>query len=281
MTRIIRLVIAALLLCCSTLSIDAKDKVIKVLAIGNSFSEDAIEQNLYEIAAAGGKSIIIGNLYIGGCTLERHVTNIRGDLPKYRYRKILTNGEMLEKGSTPISYALADEDWDYISVQQVSHLSGMFDSYEPWLTELVTYVRANSKKNVKLLFHQTWAYAPTSSHSGFANYDRDQVKMYNAIMLASKKAAKTIKAHRLVPCGTAIQNARGTILGNDLTRDGFHMDKRLGRYILACTWYECIFNKSVVGNSFIPSDVTEEERELAQKSAHAAVKKKYNLSIVK
>ncbi len=30
----------------------AADKILKVLTIGNSFSEDAVEQNLYELAAA-------------------------------------------------------------------------------------------------------------------------------------------------------------------------------------------------------------------------------------
>jgi len=39
---------------------------LKVLAIGNSFSEDAVENYLFELAEAVGKKIIIGNLYIGG-----------------------------------------------------------------------------------------------------------------------------------------------------------------------------------------------------------------------
>ena len=39
-------------------------KVIKVLTIGNSFSQDAVEQYLYELAAAQGDSLIIGNAYI-------------------------------------------------------------------------------------------------------------------------------------------------------------------------------------------------------------------------
>ena len=41
-------------------------KVIKVLAIGNSFSEDAVEQYLYEMARAQGYSLVIGNAYISG-----------------------------------------------------------------------------------------------------------------------------------------------------------------------------------------------------------------------
>ncbi|WP_373564704.1 DUF4886 domain-containing protein [Sphingobacterium sp. E70] len=45
------------------------DGVLRILAIGNSFSEDAIEQNLYELAKAGKKKIVIGNLYIGGAPL--------------------------------------------------------------------------------------------------------------------------------------------------------------------------------------------------------------------
>ena len=40
-------------------------KLIKVLAIGNSFSQDAIEQYLYELAHAQGDSLVIGNAYIG------------------------------------------------------------------------------------------------------------------------------------------------------------------------------------------------------------------------
>lgn len=40
---------------------------IKVLAIGNSFSADAVEQELYGLlVAAGYDDIIIGNMYIGG-----------------------------------------------------------------------------------------------------------------------------------------------------------------------------------------------------------------------
>ena len=46
--------------------------VVKILAIGNSFSADAVEQELYGLFAAEGKKVIIGNLYIGGCPLATH-----------------------------------------------------------------------------------------------------------------------------------------------------------------------------------------------------------------
>ena len=55
------------------------DGILRILAIGNSFSQDAVEQYLYELFAASGKKVIIGNLYIGGCSLERHYNNINND----------------------------------------------------------------------------------------------------------------------------------------------------------------------------------------------------------
>ena len=43
------------------LSLSANGKDIRILAIGNSFSEDAVEQYLYELALEGGDNLIIGN----------------------------------------------------------------------------------------------------------------------------------------------------------------------------------------------------------------------------
>ena len=77
----------------------------------------------------------------------------------------------------------------------------------------------------------------------------------------------------VIPSGTAVQNARSTILGDRMSRDGFHLHRTYGRYVAACTWYEKIFRKNVVGNSYLPDGMTEEERLAAQESAHAAVRK--------
>lgn len=72
-------------------------KTVRILAIGNSFSQDAVEQYLHELAEAEGISTIIGNMFIGGCSLERHVKNARDNAPAYAYRKIGTDGKKREK----------------------------------------------------------------------------------------------------------------------------------------------------------------------------------------
>lgn len=47
----------------------SEDGVLRILAIGNSFSEDALEQEFYPIAQAGGVKVIVGNMYIAGCSI--------------------------------------------------------------------------------------------------------------------------------------------------------------------------------------------------------------------
>ena len=168
-------------------------KTVRILAIGNSFSQDAVEQYLHELAEAEGISTIIGNMFIGGCSLERHVKNARDNAPAYAYRKIGTDGKKREKGKMSLEAVLADEAWDYVSLQQASPFSGMYETYEVSLPELIEYVKVRLPKKTKLMLHQTWAYASTSKHSGFKNYNCNQLTMYQAIADAVKKAAKANK----------------------------------------------------------------------------------------
>ena len=256
----------------------AQQKTVRILAIGNSFSQDAVEQYLHELAEAEGISTIIGNMFIGGCSLERHVKNARDNAPAYAYRKIGTDGKKREKGKMSLEAVLADEDWDYVSLQQASPFSGMYETYEASLPELIEYVKARLPKKTKLMLHQTWAYASTSRHSGFKNYNCNQLTMYQAIADAVKKAAKANKIKIVIPSGTAIQNARTSFIGDHLNRDGYHLDVKIGRYTAACTWFERIFKHNVVGNPYAPEGLDEVRKAVAQKAAHAAVKHPYKVT---
>ena len=256
----------------------AQQKTVRILAIGNSFSQDAVEQYLHELAEAEGISTIIGNMFIGGCSLERHVKNARDNAPAYAYRRIGTDGKKREKGKMSLEAVLADEAWDYVSLQQASPFSGMYETYEASLPELIEYVKARLPKKTKLMLHQTWAYASTSKHSGFKNYNCNQLTMYQAIADAVKKAAKANKIKIVIPSGTAIQNARTSFIGDHLNRDGYHLDVKIGRYTAACTWFERIFKHNVVGNPYAPEGLDEARKAVAQKAAHAAVKHPYKVT---
>ena len=257
------------------------DKVIKVLSIGNSFSEDAVEQHLHDLAKADGVQIIIGNLYIGGCSLERHLNNALNDRPQYKYRKIGLDGKNVEIKDVTLAHGLADEEWDYVSFQQQSGRSGIYETWAESLPALIEYVKVRIPAKATLALHQTWAYDVTSNHKDFKNYDHDQKKMYTSIVDAVNKTSKLTGVKLVIPCGTAIQNARTTSLKDSLTRDGYHLHKTYGRYIAACTWYEKVCGKSAVGNPYKPQKMTEQQQKLAQKSAHAAVKKAQKVTKIK
>jgi beta-glucosidase len=263
----ITLVIAAIF----AFTLGAAARTIRVLAIGNSFSEDAVEQYLYELGQDAGVDFVIGNLYIGGCPLQRHWNNVENDAPTYRYRKIKGNAAYVQTDNVKISTAVADEEWDYISLQQASGVSGVEKSYEPWLTNLVQYLHRAAPKS-KIIWHQTWAYAKNSDHGEFPNYGRDQQKMYSMICSAARSAVKRHKLNRVVPSGTAIQNARQTYIGDNMNRDGFHLNFVHGRYTAACTWFEALTGRNVTGCTYAPAGMDSRMAATCRQAAHNAVK---------
>ena len=269
-TKKVFIVCIALLMCLAAQAKSPKDTV-RILAIGNSFSQDAIEQNLHELGRADGLTLIIGNAYIGGCSLERHVKNSRTDAAAYAYRKISADGVKTEQKNAKLSDILANEQWDYVSFQQASPMSGQYSTYENFLPELYEYVKARVPSDVKYVMHQTWAYAQDSGHSGFANYGNDQMKMYTSIVDAYARAAKLIGIKIIVPSGTAVQNARTSFIGDRMNRDGYHLDLLWGRYTAACAWYEKLFG-NVLGNAYAPQGLTPDYVEVCQLSAKEAVR---------
>lgn len=251
-------------------SLGAQD-AIRILAIGNSFSADAVESYLSPLAEADGVELIIGNMYIGGCSLETHWKNAQGNLPAYSYRKIV-NGELVITENIQLSTAIKDEKWDVITFQQVSSNSGQVDTYFPYITNLLQYVKDEAiNPKMKFALHQTWAYASNSSHSGFVNYNNNQGQMYRAIVETVNHVAEQTKIEIIIPAGTAVQNGRTSFIGDNFCRDGYHLSLGIGRYTAACIWYEKLVQRHVIGNPFVPEGMSPIEATIAQHAASDAV----------
>lgn len=280
MKKFYAILCTALLASATVLAANVQKDTLRILAIGNSFSINAVEQNLHGIADADGKCAIIGNMYIGGCSLERHFNNSQSENRDYSYRKINAFGVRTAKSGVTLEEALADEQWDIVTFQQASHFSGQIETYEPFLTDLIAFVAARVPAGTKFYWHQTWAYAQDTRHGAFPRYDSDQGKMYACIMAASAKACKD-HGLTIIPCGTTVQNARGTFIGDGLNiKDGFHLNEK-GCYAAACTWYQVLFGEKVVGNAFRPQFLTEDECVTIQKCAAAAIKKPFATKKIK
>lgn len=255
---------------------EVKTDTIRVLAIGNSFSEDAVEQHLYELAKADNKCIIIGNMYIAGCDLGKHLDNIRNNSAAYSYRKVI-NGKKRTISNVSIATALDDEEWDYVSLQQVSGSSGLYNTYTP-LGEIIENITVR-EPGAKIAWHTTWAYQGDSNHPDFPKYYSDQLFMYNAIQTSVLLMLTDYPEIKLViPTGTAIQNGRTSFIGDNFTRDGYHLNSTYGRFTAACTWYEALTGVDVTQNSYRPANVTDEQSFVARYCAHYAVQNPFTIT---
>ena len=244
---------------------------LKILAIGNSFSVDAMNNHLYDILkSAGYDEVILGNLYVGGCSLDQHWNYIQNQQKPYTFYKNNNNGQWGAPSGYDALTALKSEEWDIITVQQASPNSGQPESYRN-LQNLVNWIESNkTNANAKIYWHMTWAYQQNSTHSAFPNYNRDQMTMYNAIVDATQNTAMKVQnIDGLIPAGTAIQNLRTSSLGDTLTSDGHHLLDSYGDYTAAMTWFAAITGKSLDLVEYIPSSIADHHFDIARAVAHA------------
>ena len=227
--------------------------MIKMLSIGNSFSNNA-QQWLHQMCDSCGIENETVNLYIGGCPLERHFSNIQSGEAAYSLEKNgLSTGLMAD-----IKNTLLSENWDVITLQQSSDKSGLFDTYTPYITDVAEYVHKLCP-NAKIVIHQTWAYELDSSHGAYGNYDHSQKKMYNMLCDCYKKASKLIGAE-IIPCGDVIQHIRENVPEFDYQNggltlnieDGFHLNHLYGCYIAGAVFLERVFGGNILACTFIP-----------------------------
>ena len=222
----------------------------RVLSVGNSFSQDA-HKYLHRLSKAHGTDIQTVNLYIGGCSLSMHCENLLTRSPKYDLE--INGGEAVCKIS--LTDALSDGEYDVVTLQQVSGLSGIFESYSPYLEKLAETVRHYQPK-AEIMFHQTWSYETDSAHPDFKNYGDNQKRMFREIKKASEAASRLIGAE-LIKTGTAVQKLRDSVPefdyangGISLCRDGFHLTYDYGRFLAAAVWFKALTGKSIAIKEF-------------------------------
>ena len=240
-----------------------------MLCIGNSFSWDAVEQELVPLCDAKHIDVEIHNLYYGGCSLRQHAEFLLKDTAAYGHRVCTNACPRIIKDTITLRQALRDGEYDFISLQQASHDSGIKASYEPWLSMLIDTVR-HYQPNAQLCWMQTWAYSRDAHHPAYILYQCNQQVMWDSIQACTKTLTANHSPLTVIPCGLAIQNARQTKLGDTMCRDGYHLNYTYGRYTAACVWYEIITGLDVRRNKYRNPAMNLSQRRLSQRSAHRA-----------
>lgn len=260
----------------------AENNTVKILAIGNSFTENSVSmvRNFSDGDISAKTDILIASLTIGGISLETHEKNIKENAEKYKYIKRYKTKE--EKANVSVQQALTFEEWDYIVVQQVSHLAGMEETYEPYLGNILNYIKS-VVPNAQIVFNQTWAYEIDSKHNKYHNYNNSQTQMFAQIRSAYNKYSEKYSLD-IIPCAEAFQLARAETLfdyshgGKSLCiEDGYHANVA-GCYLLGAVWYEYFTKKSVWDNVCTHKNLTKSEMYTLKRAAHNAVKARYTIS---
>ena len=233
------------------------DGSLKILTIGNSYSDDATEY-VYNVAKSlGFENVEVANLRANSCSLAMHLSNAQSDNGAYMFRywgdgadSWTDYGSWSSNGTYKISTAVAQADWDYIIFQQVSTSSYNADSYDD-LNALISIVE-EINPTAKLGWHMTWSDKFTSSED----------TMYNGIVNAvQSKIVTNDKIDVIIPTGTTIQNARTTTVFDpvELMRNANnkHLNYGLGRYAAALTVVKALTGVSIDNISYMPTADTE------------------------
>ncbi len=208
-SRLSGLILAITLTLLPATSFAAERDSLKLLAIGNSFSNDATRL-LPQVAKAGGKDLLLGRASIGGCSLERHARHLaeaRAGDEKGRAYNGFDDPKTDNKRSVTLIEALQSAEWDIVTLQQVSHQSFKRESFQPYLDQLIAAVREYAP-TAEIVIHQTWAYR--EDHPFFKRNDGfTPLKMYEGLT-ANYRHFATEKGFRILPVGDALHLARQT-----------------------------------------------------------------------
>lgn len=234
----------------------------KVLSIGNSFSEDA-QRYLHAIAEHEGIDLLCANLYIGGCSLETHYDNLLNETRPYEYSE---NAEFLRKST--LKDGIAAHKWDVITLQQASPYSHIENSYYPYINELASYIR-KSCPGAKIYIHETWSY--NSKERLTAQKYGTHRDMFSYVERAYRRAEKEINADGFIPAGETLERLKNR--GFNPHRDGSHASLGGGRFAVSLTWLGilCGFDVTKVSYKEFDRFVSEEEYTAAIECAKEAI----------
>ena len=234
--------------------------MMRILSIGNSFSEDA-HRYLKGLADASGIELELSNLVISGCSLERHHAHIENDVCDYIYEE---NGERTYRLLT-LREGLSLYRWDIITLQQVSKLSFDEESFFPYIIELIEFVQLFAP-NAKIYLHQTWSYGDAERllSFGFKSYS----EMFYQIERTYRAVAERISPVQIIPAGEVVERLKNR--GFNPHRDWLHLSRALGRYAAGLVWLGSIsgVDPRTVEFKEFDADITEDEIKAAAECAY-------------
>lgn len=285
-------------------------KTVRLLTIGNSFTQNTITY-LPDMAKAGNNRLILLNCVVGGYTLEQHAQALVAAQknPASPAANIYTTAESQSLTTPPASpfnliTALKAEPWDFVTLQQQSFLSSRPESYEPFAGEIIQAIRENCPK-AEILVFETWAFRADDPLFSKGNFSAEE--MHARIKSAYEKIAATYHL-RVIPVGDAFHSANEVMLWHFVPDTKFdfahaqepalpdqwgslnagwqwqpgtsgkrvlsldaHHANAAGAYLSGATFYEILFAENVENIHYSPSSLPTEDAASLRHIAHATI----------
>ena len=273
---------------------------LSVLTIGNSFT-DSLTSYFAAVVESAGCGLHFERANHGGCELHRHWKYIECEESDRVFR-------MYQNYTHTMKEILRSRTWDIVTIQQASHASWRPETFEPYASNIIGYVREHAP-SAEVCIQQTWAYRaddPRIMPGG--DWGIDQTTMYERLTENYRRLSETHGGLRIIPTGRAVQLARQrqprafenydphllkTLVWPDLppqawslvgtcawrkdaeghlyiARDTIHLNER-GKYLQACVWFAFLYGRSASQEvTFVPDCIANEDAACLRDIADAA-----------
>lgn len=294
---------------------EAAKKQVKVLAIGNSFSRDANSCRTKLNEADPSRLLLVTEANIGGCSLEKHVKLAEtyeknpADAAGRPYNVSWTGNRPDALKNAPknskvsLKELLLADQWEYVTIQQVSHLSDDITTYRPYAKQLCDYIKKYCPK-AQIVVHEVWA--DRVDNARMLPKKKTQADMYRNLHNAYWGIAAELGGLKVIPVGDAFQNvrqvwnfqpdpnfdakkavypalpdqSRALCIGWMWNKDAKtgqekirydHHANQAGRLLAALVWREFFLGADSRQSTYKPSEMSEENAVFLRKIAHETV----------
>lgn len=301
-------VVIILLTSCSSdddFSFDETKEGIYVLTIGNSLSNDVLSYVPFIIKELNTNTFVdFQILYKSGIPLSTHWEHINNNITDYALERCNTDASSWHvTGSVLGSRIISSRRWNLVILQQGSADAYSYEHTQPYVHNIVSYIREkNPSTPIAYMFcHSRKGYS-TAALKG-----KTSDEVWEMQVNVAERLLKEGEVDYIIPCGTAIQNARHTPLKafgekGQLTYDGLHLQEgipcMIGAYTAAQSLFDIlsidasimnsnlqitqqwVYEKNILGQHGSVITGTDEDYELCKKCALYAVENPYKISMI-
>lgn len=192
---------------------------LRVLSIGNSFSLDALSYLPFVMKAVAPQVYLkLDIMYIGGGTLSAfynaldsttHAPMSDGMATSFIHYWSHGAKPWDARREVPMTSIIEAQPWDVIVLQQQSNASRDYSTYQPYLNQIIQWIDS------KASYPHQYAWLITPSYPDNLPRlapDTTSTQMFERILDCVGNVMSDTGIELLLPCGTAIQNARTTPL---------------------------------------------------------------------